>query len=102
MRIDPMMAALNLVTPPEGAVPEEVQALLVDHLETFLRGGGSISWPEWCNLSDEARVALAEAGDRIRAEEGAEVAESLVALLEGTIQRAEVELAAEKAAGVKP
>lgn len=90
--VDPMLAALGLSR--HDALPEATQELLEDHVETFLRGGGRLSWPEWLTLSDASRVALANAGDRIRDDQADSVVTALLGCLDAMGKQALVHDAA--------
>jgi hypothetical protein len=64
---DALRAALGLFVEP-AEIPDEVQAILVQTAEHFLRGGGRVTLREWRRMTAVERGSLSAAGLRLAAE----------------------------------
>jgi len=66
--------------------------------EAFLEAGGRISLAEWAELDDEERLALADAGAKLRQTAAREAVEMLVEVVARSIDGAKLRELARKAA----
>lgn len=66
MKLDWFSADLGMAEVEEFT--DEALELLSRRADSFLRGGGVLSWSEWRMASDATRAAFSDAGDAIRAE----------------------------------